>query len=576
VDQYLILVGNGLLHQKVTDRLCRRFAGESPFSVSHKIGDVTVVSTPTTTLTLLAANSGIIIGSVFGLQSRLGQHDSDSFLSGIRNGAIWGDYIAVVISRNGGFTYLATSPFGENRVLEAKSDCIVAYASSLDLLAKTDLVDLTIDWNGISSFLKAPELRSDQTCINGVRRVLPGSIVDFGSSEKLPHLWWKPWDFIQQPRTPKEEWPEQLFDIINACARDWGSRYKNPLFEISGGLDSSIIAASIGTGGGYSVTIVPKDMEGDERPYARTIAGHVGLPLTEYAVDPSDITLDGQSGPLIPQPGPHVVAQHFDSLLREAASQHGADAFINGGGGDNVFGYSNSAAPIADMIRSGCSWHSVAKAIGDIGSMTGSTTLAVLGNLTRRLRDPSPLEWGIDESFISEAGRRSDRLNHPWVGDSPVILPGKGRHIRALARVQSYTEGLQRADKLPLILPLMSQPIVEFCLNIPSWEWIDGGSDRALARKAFRMKLPQAIVTRKEKAGLSAFFSRVYDQKRQEVRSILLDGILAKNRIISPRLIDSVTSRSGPSDGNLHYRLIELTGYEIWARSITKPRRNAF
>src|SRR3546814_984119 len=87
-----------------------------------------------------------------------------------------------------------------------------------------------------------------------------------------------------------------------------------------------------------------------------------------------------------------------------------------------------------------------------------------------------------------------------WSSDvcaSDLTLPGKAAHVAMLARAQKSIELYPRADAPPQIVPLLSQPVVELCLSIPTWQWVHGGRDRAVARAAFAGILPDLLVERK-------------------------------------------------------------------------------
>src|SRR3546814_11360303 len=53
--------------------------------------------------------------------------------------------------------------------------------------------------------------------------------------------------------------------------------------------------------------------------------------------------------------------------------------------------------------------------------------------------------------------------------------------------------------------PLMSQPIVEACLSVPSWEACRGGIDRSFARRSFARDLPASVIERRVKGGPDQF-----------------------------------------------------------------------
>ncbi|AKM08758.1 hypothetical protein AB433_00020 [Croceicoccus naphthovorans] len=58
----------------------------------------------------------------------------------------------------------------------------------------------------------------------------------------------------------------------------------------------------------------------------------------------------------------------------------------------------------------------------------------------------------------------------------------------------------------------MSQPLLEFCLGVPTWTWVTGGQNRALARAAFADLLPRSVLDRTSKAGPDSFIRSAFDR----------------------------------------------------------------
>ena len=78
-----------------------------------------------------------------------------------------------------------------------------------------------------------------------------------------------------------------------------------------------------------------------------------------------------------------------------------------------------------------------------------------------------------------------------------------------------------------MLNPLVSQPVMEACLAIPSWQWREGGFDRAVAREAFRKDLPDLIAWRRGKGGPDGFTAPDRRSFPPAIRERLLDGLLA-------------------------------------------------
>ncbi len=113
--------------------------------------------------------------------------------------------------------------------------------------------------------------------------------------------------------------------------------------------------------------------------------------------------------------------------------------------------------------------------------------------------------------------------------------------------------------------PLLSQPLVELCLRIPTWLQITDHTDRALTRRAFAQDLPLEILSRTDKGGAENLATQVLYHNLPYLRERLLDGLLTQSGIIDrPRLEASLSA--GPAQHAVNSApLFELLGAEIWA-----------
>lgn len=123
--------------------------------------------------------------------------------------------------------------------------------------------------------------------------------------------------------------------------------------------------------------------------------------------------------------------------------------------------------------------------------------------------------------------------------------------------------------------PLLSQPIVETCLSIPSWQWRAGGRDRAVARAAFANSLPAMVLDRKVKGTPDPFCGAIIRHKRQELRERLLDGQLAAHGLVDSGAIEDALRADRATSSAENVRLLELVNAEawttVWASSVFAP-----
>jgi asparagine synthase (glutamine-hydrolysing) len=114
--------------------------------------------------------------------------------------------------------------------------------------------------------------------------------------------------------------------------------------------------------------------------------------------------------------------------------------------------------------------------------------------------------------------------------------------------------------------PLLSQPIVELCLSIPSWYWINGGRDRAVARRAFARQIPKALLDRRSKGGPDTFATEVLERDRLKIHALLREGILPEKGIVDVNAVDQALAGRTPVQATEFLRLSLLTEAEVWCR----------
>lgn len=419
------------------------------------------------------------------------------------------------------------------------------------------------DAERIDAWMRFPLLRGAAAEIRGVRELLPGEIAVLGDDRILPTSW-SPWNYTRKP--PERIDPEELRDKVSRTVSAWSMRFERVQLELSGGIDSSIMAACLAgrRRPWRGLTMATADPDGDERPYARAVAERVGAPLAEWQ-RPS---FGDPTAPLeIPRirPGGFGLLGPSDRAYLDGAREFEADAIFTGTGGDNVFGYLTSAAPVLDAFRFEgpiAGW----RAAGDLARLANDNMWRALGYSVKRMLKPPP-QWPVDHSLLSRRFERTEP-EHPWMRDTHRASPGQQVYAIKLLIAQPFLDGYDRALALPMIAPLLSQPIIEYTLGVPSWQWGEGGQNRALARKAFRRDLPEMVIERLGKGHILSVFLPAFEAHRQRLRSYLLDGWLAGAGLLDLDTMSDLFADDRRPDPVMVTRILSFADIERWARSV--------
>ena len=132
--------------------------------------------------------------------------------------------------------------------------------------------------------------------------------------------------------------------------------------------------------------------------------------------------------------------------------------------------------------------------------------------------------------------------------------------------IHNYLEGHARSHFAPILSPLLSQPIVECCLGIPTWLWCDKGRNRAVARDAFANRLPRLVLERRSKGSFDAFCARLLDLNRELAHEMLVGGCLAQQGLVDSEAIAAALRIPFPP-AETAARILGFIDVEAWVRS---------
>ena len=557
----------------------RLAAAASPLGLApvFEDGRLLVLATPSLRLTRIGETHGVVLGTLFQrdrvggpyrvhdgvLDERAGRSGGDALLR-----SWWGAYVAFMSGAERGAIHVLRDPSGAMACYRCAIPGAHVFFSDVTVACALGLIDPRPDRVFAGHCLAYPDLRTARTGLIGVEEVLAGgrlSVQLEGGAASTTA--WTPWAFAaadQQIRDRKQAL-EALRAETQRCVSAWASRTASIRLELSGGLDSSIVAACLKEQRAAiaCVTLVTPDPGADERAYARSMAASIGAPLEEVLLDSAAGDVRAAPPMRSPRPGTGVLQQVLDTALSGQGAQ--VDAIFTGGGGDNLFCYLGTAAPAADVLLTHGPGSLFLETLDDLAVLHGCTAWRAGQMAIRKaLRRPRP--WRQDPLFLSNIALAPPD-HHPWLDAPRGALPGKREHIAALMRIQNAPDGKARQAIAPIRYPLLSQPLVELCLTIPSWMWVTGGRNRALARDAFSGRLPELILERTTKGDFTGFLGAIYERQKPALADLLLGGWLAGEGLLDVVRIEAYLAASDPPRDVNFYRLLEIAGVEVWARS---------
>jgi asparagine synthase (glutamine-hydrolysing) len=478
----------------------------------------------------------------------------------------WGPY--VLFTCEGGSHTVLRDPSGALPVYWGSLDGLEVYASDAGLFKAAWPEALRPDVDFIRHWLTFPFLRAAHTGAQGVRELLPGTCRRVDATQRTVAQAWSPFRFTGRDVaiTGFEEAAASLRKEILRTVPAFAAADANVAVQLSGGLDSSIIAAALHHAGRSfrAITFATLGPGGDERRFARTVAEQCDVELVELVEEVGRLNLDiGSANPLRPPPNPLLQPLHRAMALQLA--HLGAGTVLDGAGGDNIFCSLNTASPAIDAFRTAGSAIAL-RTLRDVAQVHGCTFWAATRSALRRARRGTPSRWPRDTTFLAADAAAAMPEPHPWLAPHPSLGPGTADQIRMVAGIHHFL-----TDPAPLVpaslRPLLAQPVLELCLRIPSWLWMSGGRDRSVARAAFRGLVPDPILDRRGKGTLESMFIKGYMAERPRLECFLAEGELADRGIIDRAALSAYLGRDGEPRDFGYVRILEITAAEQWLRS---------
>lgn len=486
----------------------------------------------------------------------------------------WGDYVAVLYDRRLGSVHVLRGPASPLSCLHVNAEEVDVYFSSLELYVQFAPRRLSIDWQHLARSLLAPQAGS-QTDVCEVTEILPGHSERFRQGRR-EHL--VLWDTGSLPTRPElNDWTQAataLRRVSGACATAWADLHDCVLHALSGGLDSSVTLACLAPTRARVVCLTQygDDLDSDERPYARLAARHLGRELVEARRDANldfetalhSVRLPRCSGLRLPA---------IDGIEPELAWRCGATAIFRGDGGDELFCRNLLPLYVLDYMYENGFGADLMGLVVHAAASEGVTAWEVLARVAlSRIRRPR-FSFG---TLVTQDVERTTLLKKEAVRelvskDAAAAIftkrPGRAWQASLLRAPRTFAGPFSRDDDAPHIAPLLSQPLIELCLSIPTYFQMRHRRDRALARAAFAPDLPTQIIERRDKGDAEQLARAMLLRNLQFTRELLLDGLVVRQEFVDRSRLEAALSSRPSADAVPSVPLFCLLGAEIFARA---------
>ena len=425
-----------------------------------------------------------------------------------------------------------------------------------------------LDWRVIAGWCQDSSRGATQAGLAGVVVVEPGSLLEWAGGGPSQHLIWRPSRFVGVAPASPGEIGEGLRHAVGVAVDGLAKGHERLLQELSGGLDSAVVAAAGVERGlapriGASLNYFGDRPEGDERLHAKAVADQLGLtlrcvgkPLLPLTEADFEVAAKGL------RPGFATIDPVRDRDTAARLRAAGATGLVTGHGGDAVFFQMPNLAIAADRRRE-----------AGLRGLTGGF-LEDIARLTRR-----PIWEVLRAAFAKDekgAGYRPPTLGRahsetyawidPWTADCSAAPPAKRLQVRALHRAHLAMGWSHRGLEADVIHPLLSQPVMEFCLGLTTTQLTQGGRDRVVAREAYRGRLPDLVIDRRSKGDLTAHYGRVIAASLGFLRPLLLEGCLVEAGLLDRRKLEATLTPEQLMLTRANSEILVAAVIESWVR----------
>ncbi len=544
----------------------------------------------------LENSGGVILGKLFKTSPR-GDHSSVDYNLGegesrkiVKTSGkylinhYWGRYIAFLNDKEADKMFVLKGPVEGFGSYYFDYHGVTFYFSFFQDISELNLLNFSINWHYIAVYMKFSTTKKFSTALNELFMLQSGECRQYGRGKVTNFLIWSMTKVSSEMGAIEDpmEAAQLLRQTVVGCVTAWAKNHDKIILKLSGGLDSSIILASLmETRNAEDICCLNyfpfSDKSGDERHFARLIAQRFGVQLIEKGLG-SSITKMERLFDISPLPAPESYRNALEqySYNAQLARDIGVNMLFAGEGGDSLFFQPSTHYVTSDYLRKyGLAPNLLTVALNNARRMKKSIWTVLFSAVKDRVINPRGQdlmgefrkESSILNSEIMKNIDYKDTLN-PRLETARDLPNGKLFHIALSEMPNDYYYTSKVDDFLEVCSPLLSQPVIELVLRIPSYVLATGRKDRGLARGAFKNDLPLEILRRESKGGIMIYIQEVLDQNIDFVREILLDGILVKEKLLNRNELEKSLGGSQVLVDSETFNIFEHVCTEIWVRKM--------
>lgn len=411
-------------------------------------------------------------------------------LRGMFSIAVWDDRRRTLL--------LARDRLGEKPLYIFRNSEYVAFASELQALEGLPEFDGAIDEVSFVRYLACGYVPGPRTIRAGAKRVAPATVVaiDAELRERTTSYW-----SVPAPDSGSATQADVEEALERAC-REQSSGPARTALLLSGGLDSSLIAAFVAGAGRRGVPAFTVHYPGhevtDDLRYACEVAAAFDMNLHPVAISADDL-MDGfpRFVARIDEPMADPTALSL-LLAAEAVAPH-ARVLLTGAGADELFaGYPEHRHAPTDASASAHRWSN--PFFPDAFSVPRSTAMRLLTRRARsRLPSGEPVGWFVIDALLrDDSGGLWRSLVADLTSRLPDLLLAMGDRMTMAASVEARS-------------PFLDVGVVEAAMRLPAEAKLGPLSGKRVLAEIGRGRLPAGVQVRSKQGFPSVLLGVQFD-----------------------------------------------------------------
>jgi asparagine synthase (glutamine-hydrolysing) len=495
--------------------------------------------------------------------------------------AYWGTYSGILYNKRNNSCTLIRDPIGLSRLFYTKNEQGIVFANTIaqiyDILEeKPDL-----NFHYLARYIINIEQASPDTPFNQIYELLPGmGLTIYPDVSTEQNLLWEidqcKGSYIPRP----EETEQELLDTLKKSVGAWTRGETGVAVQLSGGTDSSGLMLILRNVLQNDQPLIGLNFIDSQAPssneveYAQEIAQLCKSPLHFIDMDQGSIAADLPSNWRPCRPNTFLLFNHMDVQTKLLAQQHGCSTIMNGQGGDHVFLAPQPKRALCDAILDK-RWRAIPDILHELSTVyrTSWTSLAkqAFVDIKKYYRgtlspfETEQVEQGANISYITSQFIPKTPPSSYLEPYLQHFLPGKIAHIAALAHAVEYAER-DILSGITMPHPLLSQPVVELGLKIPTYQTFANGYDRIYFRKAVTKLQKTKALWRNIKGETSSSMVKNLAKSTDYIHDLVTGGRLAKEGVINLEWVEKEIQKIKHGHVDNLWPLLHMIAVNKWLK----------